>query len=677
MKSKRPSRFTAGLICLLTVVFASARNPDLSAMASKPDRPETFDTRFEGLVRAPEFPSGLQWLNTEKPLSIKGLHGKIVLLDFWTYCCINCMHVIPDLKKLEEKYGQELVVIGVHSAKFENEKNTDSIRQAVMRYEIKHPVVNDSEMEVWQQYGVHAWPTLVLINPNGRIIAAQSGEDVFDLFDGLIAETIRYFDAKGQLKRGPVEFALEKEAQDKTLLSFPGKIHADPVSKKLFISDSNHNRILIADAGGNILDAIGNGAEGAKDGRFENAEFNHPQGMFADGDLLYIADTENHLVRRADLKTREVTTVLGTGKKAGYIEGLRGRGTDVPLNSPWDLLVLNGKLYIAMAGSHQLWKADLETWDAEPFAGSGAEARVDGPLLSSALAQPSGITTDGSKLYFADSEVSSVRAADLNPAGNVETLIGEDLFEFGDIDGGRETARLQHALGVAWDGMYLITADTYNSKIKIIAPGSKTSKTYAGTGEHGLKDGSLSEAQFYEPGGAAVLDGKIYVADTNNHQIRVIDRGAGTVSTLELKGMEKLAKHLLKDFHGRLVKLREKKIREGKTFLNVTFELPKGYEFTHNAPIHVDVKSDGKMIVYVSGDAKIIDKERRELPFQIPLMVKPGENTLTLDGVFYYCRKDSSICLFDQVRYELPLKASPSGRSETQITIDISPKDRK
>lgn len=644
-------------------------------MSKKPaDVPVISDQRLEGLVNAPEFPSHLTWLNTDKPLSLKGLRGKIVLLDFWTFCCINCMHVIPDLKKLEEKYPDELVVIGVHSAKFENEKNTDSIRQAVMRYEIKHPVLNDSDMEVWQQYAVHSWPTLVLINPNGRVIGAQSGEDIFDLFDGIIAQAVRYFDAKGQLKRGPLKLALEDSEREATLLSFPGKIFADKVLKRLFISDSNHNRILMTDPDGNILDAIGSGREGKKDGAFESAEFHHPQGVFLDGDRLYIADTENHLIRRADLKARTVETILGTGAKATAIHDLRGKGTAVPLNSPWDLLVHDGKLYIAMAGPHQIWRADLQTMEAAPYAGSGAEARVDGPLELAALAQPSGITTDGSKLYFADSEVSSVRSADLNPSGKVETLIGSDLFDFGDVDGGIDKARLQHALGVVYDGGKLYVADTYNSKIKIIDPPAKTSKSYAGTGKHGLKDGALSEAEFFEPGGLTVLDDKIYVADTNNHQIRVIDRKAGTVSTLALKGLDKLARHVLSDFKGETVRLPLKKIKEGKVTVKIKFEVPKGYEFNEEAPTHIDAKSDGKTIARMTGKPGAFGPEGRELPFELPLEAKEGKNDLVLDGVFYFCRKENKICLFQQVHFELPLYASASGSSHAEATAEVPAK---
>ena len=322
---------------------------------------------LEGSVRAPEFPQDLAWLNTSAPLRLQDLRGKFVLLDFWTFCCINCMHIMPDLRQLETKYSQELVVIGVHSAKFRNEKDTSQIRDAILRYEIHHPVVNDADFEIWRAYAISSWPTVVLINPLGNIVGERPGEGVFAPIDKLLSEGVTYFQAKGQLKRSPVQFALEEARRANTLLAFPGKISADEKGNRLFITDSNHDRVLITDAGGKVLDAIGSGGEGRKDGGFEEAEFHHPQGTFLAGNILYIADTENHLVRAADLAARTVKTVLGTGEQStGQV--MTGKGVAVALSSPWDLLVLGGKMYIAMAGFHQIWVSYTQTWEVRPWA---------------------------------------------------------------------------------------------------------------------------------------------------------------------------------------------------------------------------------------------------------------------------------------------------------------------
>src|SRR5213594_2479611 len=167
--------------------------PGLSASLAAIQEGKSKMPEYEGKVNAPEFPDGMEWLNTERPLSIRQLKGKVVLLDFWTYCCINCMHIIPDLKKLERKYPNELVVIGVHSAKFENEKNTENIRRIVLRYEIEHPIVNDADFAIWRAYAVDAWPTRFLIDPAGYVIGKLSGEGGYEALDQVIGETIADF----------------------------------------------------------------------------------------------------------------------------------------------------------------------------------------------------------------------------------------------------------------------------------------------------------------------------------------------------------------------------------------------------------------------------------------------------------------------------------------------------
>ena len=376
----------------------------------------TLSEELRGTVRAPEFPAGDQWLNTDHPLTLKELKGKIVLLDFWTYCCINCIHVIPDLKRLEEKYKDELVVIGVHSAKFKTEKDTDNIRQAVLRYEVHHPVINDSDFQVWSGYGIRAWPSFALIDPEGNVVGITSGEGIYETMDPIISELADYYKKEGKLNLKPFHYALEKDKQPQSILSFPGKIAADEKSNTLVISDSNHNRIVIADLDGQIRQVIGSGAEGFQDGDFQTAQFFRPQGVFWDApnQIIYVADTENHAVRKIDLETKTVETLAGSGHQARAYN-LEGPGNKIDLNSPWDLLKKGDLLYIAMAGSHQIWTLDLKTGDAQVFAGSAREDIIDGPLKKAALAQTSGLTTDGNFIYSVDSETSSLRQSRFQP----------------------------------------------------------------------------------------------------------------------------------------------------------------------------------------------------------------------------------------------------------------------
>lgn len=483
-------------------------------------------------VNAPELSGGLGWLNIDKPLTIKELKGKIVLLDFWTFCCINCMHVIPDLKRLEDKYPNELVVIGVHSAKFDNEKDSKNIKDAILRYGIKHPVVNDANFAIWQSYGVRAWPTLVLIDPEGHIVGQISGEGHFEELDQAINSLVKEFEARKKIDRAPLACMLEKNKS--TPLFFPGKIVADPKTEKLFISDSGHNRIIITTPNGKLLDIIGSGHIGHQNGSYAASSFNHPQGLALRGDQLYVADTENHLIRHIDLKSKTVITEAGTGFKSTSL-AYGGALSSTPLNSPWDLVWVNDKLYIAMAGCHQIWLLDPKTKTIERFAGSGREDIIDGPLKLAALAQPSGLTSNGTLLFFVDSETSSVRSCELGPNGTVKTIVGQGLFEFGDWDDKGPQAKLQHPLGILWLNDRLLVADSYNHKIKKVDPTTKAVTTLLGTGKSGFVNGNTP--QFKEPNGLTALNSLLYIADTNNHQIRTANLKTGEVSTFTIKNL--------------------------------------------------------------------------------------------------------------------------------------------
>src|SRR5437870_11806110 len=161
-------------------------------------------------VSAPELDGAVAWLNTAGPIRLRDLRGKIVLLDFWTLCCINCIHTLPDLARLEKKYPKELVVIGVHSAKFDNEKNSESIRKAILRYEISHPVVNDARMAIWRNYAVRSWPTLVLIDPEGYYLGRVSGEGNYQLLDEVIGKLVQIHRAKKTLNEQPLHFDLAR-----------------------------------------------------------------------------------------------------------------------------------------------------------------------------------------------------------------------------------------------------------------------------------------------------------------------------------------------------------------------------------------------------------------------------------------------------------------------------------
>lgn len=443
------------------------------------------------------------------------------------------------MRKLEKKYDRRLAVVGVHSPKFIEERETESVHQAIKRLNVGHPVVNDKDFRVWQEYAVRAWPTLMFVDPEGKVIGKHEGEFPYDAFDRVIGDMLAEFEAAGQIDPRPIPGAYGDltETDAPTPLRFPGKVLADEMSGRLIVSDTGHNRIVLADLDGTVRRVIGSGEEGLADGPAEAARLYQPQGVALDGDTLYVADTENHALRVVDLATGNVATLAGTGEQL-MGERVGGPALRTALSSPWDLTILDGVLYVAMAGTHQVWSMRLgETWIG-PHTGNAAEALRDGPLLAASMNQPSGITHDGERLYVADSEASAIRAITPGADGFIHTIVGEGLFEFGDRDGvGPANVRLQHPLGVAWHAGTLYVADTYNHKIKRLDPTTAECTTWLGGGEAALRDGPAHVARFGEPSGVSVAAGRLYIADTNNHAVRVAGLGEGMVRTLELRDL--------------------------------------------------------------------------------------------------------------------------------------------
>jgi thiol-disulfide isomerase/thioredoxin len=658
---------------------------------------------FSKKSKAPPLDGGVAWINTAGPIDLKQLRGKFVLLDFWTYCCINCMHILPELKKLEHAYPNELVVIGVHSAKFSAEEDSKNIEDAVLRYEIEHPVVNDAEHKIWDAYGVQSWPTLMVIDPEGNLVAVNSGEVEFDSLDKFFKRVLPYYRKKGLLDLTPLRFELASFKASETPLRYPGKLLADEKTDRLYISDSNHNRIVVAQLDGTLVDTIGSGVLGAADGDYASATFNHPQGMaLADG-ALYVADTENHLLRKVDLKKKQVHTIAGTGKQGRGWPGIDelteaaaarktkfrfvGPPLKTAINSPWALWVQGRELYIAMAGPHQIWKLSLGRPEIGPFAGNGREDIVDGPHLPgepyevgfASFAQPSGLSSDGKVLYVADSEGSSIRAVPFDVTKDVQTVIGTAwlpagrLFSFGDVDGQGQRVRLQHALDVLYHDGLLYVADTYNNKIKVIDPQQSTSQTLVGTGQPAADD---QPPAFDEPAGLAHAKGTLYVADTNNHAIRTVDLAHGNkVATLEIKGLappEPPKVVVRPSFPGAAqveVPPTKLKSQDGKIGLHVELELPAGYKINPLAPLRYLVESrEGKGPLDRKSLGKLVtlDKPAAAFDIELPTTAATGNEKLKVSLGYYYCQEGAEgVCKVGSVVWSMPLLVSPEASATT------------
>lgn len=452
------------------------------------------------------------------------------------------MHVLPQLRKLEEKYADILTVVGVHSAKFNAEKSSENVREAVLRYGITSPVVNDANFEIWKSYAARAWPTLMFIDPAGKVIGRHEGEFPVNALDEVISEMIAEHEPSGLFQRQILN--LELEQQSERTLSFPGKITSDPDREWLVISDSNNHRLILSDLDGQVELTIGNGESplsSSKQGTYESQSFDtplfdNPQGVVIDRDDLYVADAGTHTIVKLGLVSGTASTIAGTGEQS-LNRHKGGAAQKVPLNSPYDLSLKDGVLYIAMAGFHQLWSMDLSSGTVEPFAGDGGEDIVDDLKNSARLAQPYGIDISNNAIFFIDSETSSLRVSAIAEEGRVVTLVGKGLFDFGDHDAVGKEALFQHPQGLAVHNDTIYVADSYNNKIKSVAIGSLQVATVAGSGSVGAMNGFSTVAQFNEPAGLTVVGDRIFVADTNNHQIRVIELDSKEVYELELSGL--------------------------------------------------------------------------------------------------------------------------------------------
>lgn len=431
------------------------------------------------------------WLNVTRPLTEADMKGRLVLLDFWTYGCVNCIHVVPDLKKLEQKFGDGLLVIGVHSAKFKGEQANARILSAAKRFGLEHPVINDSDFAVWKDFKVEAWPTLVLLGANGQELSRYEGEGHLKNLDADISKHI------GSTTKHETSVAsLIAKEQQKSVLSFPARIKK--YGDLFYIADGGNNRIISVDKDGKIVKTF--------DG------FHSPRGFAVLGDkTLFVADTGAHSLISVDIETGKRETLGG--------DGARGR----VWASPWDVAVTaDGNLVIAMAGTHQLRIYDTAEKTLDIFAGNGREAVTDGDADNAELAQPSGlsIASDGS-VYFADAESSALRVV---KDGQVKTLIGTGLFDFGLKDGLYPIAQMQHPQGVFVKGDMVYIADTYNNAVR----------TYD------IKTGQLSTLKtsgetLNEPGSVWVGDDFALVADTNNSRILKLDLKSGMLSVFPVK----------------------------------------------------------------------------------------------------------------------------------------------
>ena len=548
-----------------------------------------------GRMRAPELVGAGGWINTDRPLHLADLRGRAVLLDFWTFCCINCLRVIEEVRPLEERFADRLVVIGVHSPKFPHEADHEAVERAVRRHRVMHPVLDDPDMQTWQRYGVRAWPTLVLIDPDGYVVAQAAGEGSVAGLAPLIAAALDGRTAPGV---PAFDIPLDRESGE---LSYPGKVASDGAGR-IAIADTGHDRVVVCDQSGAVVHAF--------DG------FHQPQGVRFDGELLVVCDT---------VAGEVLALSLPDGGRRVLARGI---------HSPWDAIVIDDGYLIAEAGLHRLLHVPRQGGEFTVIAGTKAEGLRDGAAGLAHLAQPSGLAAlpDG-VVAIADAEVSALRVL---RGGRIETLVGSGLFEWGQADGDRDHARLQHPLGVAaLPDSAIAVADTFNSRVAV------------------WRDGELrtipTADPLAEPGGLDSLPGgKLIVADTNHHRVVIVDPTTGAVEELNVRARSGLGSNgsEVQGAPGSVVRL------------VATLQLGEdALDQTQGPPVRVTVSAEPALLLGPGARAWAFD----ELPAGVEICLGgSGSGELTLDVIAATCRGD--VCSIRRNTVRHPLNVHPSAQ---------------
>jgi hypothetical protein len=464
------------------------------------------------IERAPakEFPAGLEWVNTTRAPQLSELRGRVTLLWFWTYDSVNCWSVARDLRFLEDKYHDGLTVLGVHCPKYPRQAGGEGVLRAVNRLRLRHAVANDPGFGLWQDYGVSAWPTVVLIDAEGRFAALFAGEGRGAEIDGAIARLLEEAAIRDLRVYEPSPPA--SRAEPRLPLAFPGKLFAD--AKHLYIADSGHHRVLECTHDGRIVRVFGSGNPGFADGAQGEACFDDPQGIVRRNDTLIVADRGNHAVRQISLANGMVETIIGRGKPV-RMRPLDTPAHEVALHSPSDVSIVGDDLFVAVSGLHQIWRVNLVNDRVGVLAGSGELGLADGIGSNATFAQPSALGVLGRQLVVADAAASAVRWVHVDEA-RVDTAIGSGLYDYGDSGGARGEARLQNPLGIAVDPRGIVfIADSYNDGIKVL------------NRKGGEARPLRINYRFAEPAGLSLASGVLWVANTNLHEVMRIDLNSG------------------------------------------------------------------------------------------------------------------------------------------------------
>ncbi len=465
---------------------------------------------------APDLLPSLHWLNAE-PQTLAQHRGRVLALVFWNASSAYCHNLLDELMRLQARFPLGLSMIGIHQPKFDSELDGRLVLKAANRLGLPFPVANDRAWATWQHYGIQSWPSVALVDTRGRLRQVLAGDHQGGALDAAIAGLI---DEVGGavMAAGPVR---RSGAEPRLPLAFPSGLAVG--ENHLYVADTGHHRILECTHSGRVLREFGTGHGDMVDGPPGDAAFRNPRGLCLVRESLYVADTGNHALRRIRLLDGAVETVLGTGRPGQVREGAHEAGAQLPLNQPWDVIGTLDRLFIAMAGSNQVWEYDLGQAKLKLLAGSGELGILDGPVRNAMFAHPAGLAQVQQTLYVADSATSAIRAIQVTQ-GQVQTLVGQGLYDFGEQDGQRRDARLQLPLALALDpsSPLLWVVDSYNGSLRRLRLGGGEMTT------HDLPQ------PLDQPAALAAGAGSLWIANSGAHEVLRYDLGSGKLGRLPI-----------------------------------------------------------------------------------------------------------------------------------------------
>ncbi len=627
-------------------IFFSAnfKNSDIQKIFSKPDQ---------------------KWLNLSKPIIDEDLKDRVILLHFWNRSCISCIATLFDIKKLEQKFGNKLLVIGIYSAKFDSEKNYQLIENAVLKHDITHPILVDDDLKIWNNFKIKAWPSFVLINPHGNEVETYVGENsVVEMSRDVKKIISRY---RYRLNSNPLPITPEKYNKIGNVLRFPSKLaYSSSLSYKsrqysaIFISNSGQNNIVISALNGDIIEKIGGAEEGLVDGIFDDATFNSPSGILFNDNKLYVADSGNHALRVIDFKEGLVKTLVGSGVKGDVISDATAIDAAlVNLSSPSDVEFFPDKNTIAISnsGTNQILLYHLKDHKISVLAGSGKEGMLDGKGRASSLAQTSDMSAFQGKLYFLDALTSSLRVVD--KSGDVKTLIGQGE-KFGHANGAKEKALMQHPLALTVDNSGVYIADSFNHRIRKYDFSSKQIRDLVGAESD---DDFGAKTRFDSPEGIISIANNFYISDSGNNRLLILNRSKLNSTLLNVMPPLKLPKEGFLEYLPNLQKSTVISLKENAEII-LKIDVNDGWKINEDGPSFInllELVSDDKADLISSFDWHAVKSKEMKLP-----KLSSSKNYL-MQGTIYYCEdKINSLCYLKS--YEQKISADGDDKS---LQIDV------